>query len=411
MKIERAVFDFHGTGRGMIARAQRLAEVRAALKRSRVTALVGPRQAGKTTLARQIVPADSPAYFDLEDPTSLARLAEPMSALAPLRGIVVIDEIQRRPELFPILRVLVDRRPLRARFLILGSAGPDLLRQSTETLAGRIETVILSGFGTDELGADTATLHRLWRRGGFPPAYLARSERASYVWRQQFIQTYLERDLPQFGITIPAPTLLRFWTMLAHYHGGIWNAAEAARSLGVTEPTARRYLNILTGLFMVRQLRPWHENLNKRQVKSPKVYLRDSGLLHALLGLAAEREVLSHPKAGASWEGFVIEETLRAVRPEAAYFWATHTGAELDLLLFVRGHRYGVEVKFQDAPRLTPSMRIALEDLGLRHLTVLYPGERRYSLERRVDVVPLAELARRGADALIAGSRPRRQGT
>ena len=390
----------------MIERSRRLAELRAALKRSRVTALVGPRQAGKTTLARQIVPPDSPAYFDLEDPTSLARLAEPMTALAPLRGVVVIDEIQRRPDLFPILRVLADRHPTRARFLILGSASPDLLRQSSETLAGRIETIILSGFGTAELGAAPATLQRLWRRGGFPPAYLARSERASYVWRQQVIQTYVERDLPQLGIRIPAPTLLRFWTILAHYHGGIWNAAEAARSLGVTEPTARRYLDILTGLFMVRQLRPWHQNLKKRQVKSPKVYLRDSGLLHALLGLASEREVLSHPKAGASWEGFAIEEALRTVRSEAAYFWATHTGAELDLLLFVRGRRYGVEVKFQDAPRLTPSMRIALEDLGLRRLTVLYPGDRRYQLERRVDVVPLAELATRGANAVIAGSGP-----
>ncbi len=395
----------------MIERSRRLAELRAALKRSRVTALVGPRQAGKTTLARQIVPPDSPAYFDLEDPTSLARLAEPMTALAPLRGVVVIDEVQRRPDLFPILRVLADRRPLRARFLILGSAGPDLLRQSSETLAGRIETVTLSGFGTEELGADPATVRRLWRRGGFPPAYLARSERESYVWRQQFIRTYLERDLPQLGITIPAPTLLRFWTMLAHYHGGIWNAAEAARSLGVSEPTARRYLDLLTGLFMVRQLKPWHENLKKRQVKAPKVYLRDSGLLHTLLGLATEREVLSHPKAGASWEGFAVEEVLRTVRSEAAYFWATHTGAELDLLLFVRGRRYGVEVKFQDAPRLTPSMRIALEDLGLRRLSVLYPGDRRYSLDRQVDVVPLAELATRGADALIAGSRTRRQGT
>ncbi len=394
----------------MIGRPQWLAEIRAALKRSQVTALVGPRQAGKTTLARQIVPPDSPAYFDLEDPTSLARLAEPMTALAPLRGVVVIDEIQRRPDLFPILRVMADRRPLPARFLILGSANPDLLRQSSETLAGRIETVTLSGFGADELGGDAATLRRLWRRGGFPPAYLARSERASYVWRQQFIQTYLERDLPQLGITIPAAALLRFWTMLAHYHGGIWNAAEAARSLGVTEPTARRYLDLLTGLFMVRQLRPWHENLKKRQVKSPKVYLRDSGLLHALLGLASERELLSHPKVGASWEGFAIEETLRAVRPEAAHFWATHTGAELDLLLFVRGRRYGVEVKFQDAPRLTPSMRIALEDLGLRRLTVLYPGDRRYELERRVAVVPLAGLAR-GADAVIAGSLPRRRRT
>jgi len=215
----------------------------------------------------------------------------------------------------------------------------------------------------------------------------------SFVWRQQFIHTYLERDLPQLGISIPAATLLRFWTMLAHYHGGIWNAAEAARSLGVTEPTARRYVDLLAGLFMVRQLQPWHENLTKRQVKAPKVYVRDSGLLHALLGLASEREIAFHPKVGASWEGYAIEETLRMVRPEAAYFWATHTGAELDLLLLKRGRRYGVEVKFQDAPRLTASMRIALTDLRLEHLTVLYPGDLRYDLDRRVAVVPLAQLA------------------
>jgi predicted AAA+ superfamily ATPase len=375
----------------MVERPRWLAEIRAALGRSRVTALIGPRQAGKTTLAREIVPLDSPAYFDLEDPRSLARLAEPMTALAPLRGVVVIDEIQRRPDLFPILRVLADRRPLRARFLILGSASPDLLRQSSETLAGRVETVVLTGFGLDELGP--GAFGRLWRRGGFPPAYLARSEQASYIWRRQFIHTCLERDLPQLGITIPAATLNRFWTMLAHYHGGIWNAAEAARSLGVSEPTARRYLDLLSGLFMVRPLHPWHENLKKRQVKAPKVYLRDSGLLHALLGLAGEREIQSHPKVGASWEGFAIEETLKLVRPDAAYFWATHTGAELDLLLVKRGHRYGVEVKFQDAPRLTPSMRIALSDLRLERLTVLYPGDLRDALGPRVVVVPLAELA------------------
>lgn len=375
----------------MIQRRRWLAEIRAALKRSRVTALVGPRQAGKTTLARQIVAPDSPAYFDLEDPRSLARLVEPMMTLAPLKGIVVIDEVQRRPDLFPVLWVLADRRPLAARFLVLGSASPDLLRQSSETLAGRLETIVLGGFGLDELGANH--LQKLWRRGGFPPAYLARSESASFGWRQQFIQTYLERDLPQLGITIPAATLRRFWTMLAHYHGGIWNAAEAARSLGVSEPTARRYLDLLSGLFMVRPLQPWHENLKKRQVKAPKVYLRDSGLLHALLGLASDREILSHPKAGSSWEGFAIEEVLRIARPDAAYFWATHTGAELDLLLLKRGRRYGVEVKFQDAPRLTASMRIALEDLRLDHLTVFYPGDQHYALGPRVTVVPLAELA------------------
>jgi hypothetical protein len=262
---------------------------------------------------------------------------------------------------------------------------------SSAGLAGRLETVALTGFGLDELGRNA--LGRHWRRGGFPPAYLARSERASYVWREQFVQTFLERELPQLGVTIPAPTLFRFWTILAHYHGGIWNAAEAARSLGVTEPTARRYLDLFAGLFMVRQLQPWHENLKKRQVKAPKVYLRDSGLLHALLGLGTEREILSHPKAGASWEGYAIEETLQVVRPESAWFWATHTGAELDLMLIKGGRRYGVEAKYQDAPRLTPSMRIALADLRLQHLVVLYPGDLRYSLGRRVTVVPLAELA------------------
>jgi hypothetical protein len=385
----------------MIERDRWLSEVRAALKRSRVVALLGPRQVGKTTLARQIVPADSNRYFDLENPVSLARLDEPMTALAPMRGTVVIDEVQRRPDLFPVLRVLADRRPLPARFLLLGSASPDLLRQSSESLAGRIETITLDGFSLEELG--DGTLRRLWRRGGFPPSYLARSERSSFLWRREFIRTYLERDLPQLGVTVPAATLLRFWTMLAHYHGGIWNAAEAARSLGVSEPTARRYLDLLAGFYLVRQLQPWHENLKKRQVKAPKIYLRDSGLLHALLGLGSESEIQSHPKLGASWEGFALQQTLHAVRPEAAYFWGTHSGAELDLLLMVRGKRYGVELKSQDAPRLTPSMRTALDDLGLEHLTVLYPGETRYDLERRVTVAPLGELATRGAAAVIPG--------
>lgn len=375
----------------MIQRRRRTAELRAALKRARVTALVGPRQAGKTTLARAIVPAGSAAYFDLEDPRALARLAEPMTALAPLRGLVVIDEIQRRPDLFPILRVLADRRPLPARFLILGSASPELLKQSSETLAGRLELVTLTGLALDEVGP--AALERRWRRGGYPPAYLARTEQASQVWRQQLVQTFLERDLPRLGIAVPAPTMQRFWTMLAHYHGGVWNAAEVARSLGVTEPTARRYLDLLSGLFMVRQLQPWHANLGKRQVKAPKVYVRDSGLLHTLLGLTQQRDLLSHPKAGASWEGFAIEETIERVRPDAAHFWGTHTGAELDLLLLKGGRRYGVEVKFQDAPRATPSMRIALVDLRLHHLTVLYPGDQRYALDRHITVVPLAHLA------------------
>lgn len=356
-----------------------------------MVALIGPRQSGKTTLAREIVPPRSSNYFDLEDPTSLARLEEPMTALAPLRGTVVIDEVQRRPDLFPALRVLADRRPLTARFLILGSASPALLRQSSESLAGRLETIVLTGFTVSEVGATALSRH--WRRGSFPRSFLARSEADSSRWRQQFIQAYLERDLPQLGINVSAVTMLRFWTMLAHYHGNVWNAAEPARSLGVSQPTVRHYLDLLTDLFIVRQLAPWHENLQKRQVKSPKVYVRDSGLLHQLLGIRTERDLLSHPKSGASWEGYAIEETIRLAGPSEAYFWATHTGAELDLLIFRRGRRYGIEAKRQDAPRITPSMRTALADLRLAHLTVLYPGARRYSLHDRITVVPLSELA------------------
>ncbi len=386
----------------MIARPQALFQVRRALRRSRVVALIGPRQCGKTTLARLILPAASPNYFDLEDPASLARLTEPMTALAKLRGVVVIDEIQRHPELFPVLRVLADRTPLPARFLVLGSASPDLLRQSSESLAGRLETISLSGFSLGEVGVKA--LERHWLRGGFPLAFLARSQGDSLTWRRQFIQTCLERDLPRLGVTLPAPALLRFWTMLAHYHGQTWKAAEPARSLGVTEPTVRRYLDLLTGLFMVRQLPPWHENLRKRQVKAPKIYLRDSGLLHQLLGIRTEPELLAHPKCGASWEGYAIEETLKRIQPDEAYFWATHNGAELDLLLFTNGRRLGVEMKRADAPTLTPSMRIALADLKLDHLAVLYPGEKPYALADRVTVVPFTALA---GDRLTALFPPR----
>jgi len=386
----------------MLARPAWLKAVRTALRHSPVVALVGPRQSGKTTLARTLLAPDAPGYFDLENPLSLRRLDQPMTALESLRGLVVIDEIQRRPELFPVLRVLADRRPIRARFLILGSAAPELLRQSSETLAGRLTVLPLTGFDLQEVGAEA--LDRHWRRGGFPASFLASSETASHVWRQQFVQTYLERDLPSLGLRIPAPSLLRFWTMLAHYHGGLWNAAEAARSLGTSEPTARRYLDLLESLYLVRQLTPWHANIRKRQVKAPKVYVRDSGLLHALLGLATERDLLVHPKVGASWEGYAIEETLRCVQPDAAHFWATHNDAELDLLLLVRGRRYGVELKRQDAPGLTPSMRAALHDLDLQHLTVLYPGKSTYRLGPRVTVAPLALLPKAGAAHVLRSS-------
>ena len=374
----------------MIQRPAVTSSIRTALERSRVVALVGPRQAGKTTLARQFVPPDSLNYFDLEDPISLVRLEQPMIALRDLTGLVVIDEIQRKPELFPILRVLADRDPLAARFLILGSASLDLGHASAESLAGRVETLALSGFSLTEVGIDAHAQH--WLRGGFPLAFLADNLADSLAWRKNFIQSFLERDLAQWGIQVPASTMLRFWTMLAHYHGQVWNAAEPARSLGVSQPTIRRYLDILEGVFMVRVLQPWHANLKKRQVRSPKVYFRDSGILHSLLGIRSEVELFGHPKMGASWEGYVIEELLKALAPDEVYFWATHNGAELDLLILKDGHRIGIECKRVDAPRLTPAMRIAQENLNLDHLVVIYPGDRPYPLAEGVVVMPLAWL-------------------
>ena len=376
---------------GMLSRDSIQSRIRGALKRSRVVALVGPRQSGKTTLARKFVKADAVNYFDLEDPTALARLAEPMTALSPLKGTVVIDEIQRRPELFPVLRVLADRNPLTARFLVLGSASPALLRQSSESLAGRLEVIDIAGLTLAEIGAENSEKH--WRRGGFPRSVLARSESDSLVWRQEFIRTMVERDLPQLGIAVAPAAMRRFWSMLAHYHGQIWSAADPARALGVSEPTVRRYLDLLTGAYLARQLPPWYENLGKRQVKAPKAYVRDCGLLHALLGIASPKALLEHPKCGASWEGYVIEEVLTALNAREAYFWATHQGAELDLLLFRGGKRIGIEIKRADAPSLTKSMQIALADLKLDRLLVIYPGDRAYSLGDRVDVMPLTAIA------------------
>lgn len=376
----------------MIDRQADLALVRTALKRSRIVALLGPRQCGKTTLARQFVAPDSRNYFDLEDSQNLARLSEPDLALRPLKKLVVIDEIQRRPGLFPLLRVLADRSPLPARFLILGSASPDLLRQSSETLAGRIETIPLEGFRLSDLGASAQGRH--WLRGGFPRAYTPRREADSLAWRRQFLQTFLERDIPQLGVSIPAVALRRFWNMVAHYHGQIWNAAELARALAVNETTVRRYLDLMAGVFMVRLLPPWFENLGKRQVKAPKVYVRDTGLLHALLGISNQRDLENHPKVGASWEGYAVEEVLKALRPDETYYWATHNGAEIDLILFKDGRRCGIECKRADAPTITPSMRTALTDLRLDHLFVLYPGDKAYALANKVEVVPLAKFVK-----------------
>jgi predicted AAA+ superfamily ATPase len=377
----------------MIARPSILAMLQGALRRSPVVVLTGARQSGKTTLARQLLPPESVNYFDLEDPASLARLDEPMIALRPLEGLVVIDEVQRRPDLFPLLRVLADRHPLPAHFLILGSASGDLLRQTSESLAGRAERIVIDGFSLDEVGA--SALPTLWRRGRFPRSFLASTEEDSLLWRNQFILSLLERDFPQWGVRVPAVALRRFWTIVAHYHAQTWNAAAAARALGVSQSTVRDYLDILSDAYMVRQLQPWHANLSKRQVKSPKVYLRDSGLLHSLLGISTEKALLTHPAVGASWEGFAIEQILAAEPHDAAYFWATHQGAEIDLLLMRQGRLLGVECKRTDTPRVTPSVRIALEDLRLDRVAIVYPGEQRFPLGEKVEAVPLQELATR----------------
>ena len=382
----------------MIERTALHQVIQNALERSRVVVLIGPRQCGKTTIARQFVPPTSINYFDLEDPFSLVRLDQPMSTLRDLSGLVVIDEVQRRPDIFPVLRVLADRDPLPARFLILGSASPALLRQSSESLAGRITIISMSGFSLEEVGAEAQNQH--WRRGGFPIAFLAPNEEQSLEWRKDFVRTFLERDIPQFGFTIPSTSLFRFWSLLAHYHGQIWNAAEAARALEVSQNTVHHYMDLLQDLFMVRQLQPWYANISKRQVKSPKVYIRDTGLLHYLLGIRTEQELFLHPRNGASWEGYVIEELIKATLPDETYFWGTHSGAELDLLLLKDGKRIGVECKRMDAPRLTPSMHIAMEDLQLDRLLVIYPGPHSYPLANDIKTVPLKNLAEKPGSLL-----------
>ena len=352
--------------------------------------LVGPRQVGKTTLARTFLPVGTPNYFDLEDPAVAEQFRAPMTVLDSLRGLVVIDEVQHAPQLFKTLRVLMDRDDNPARFLLLGSASPASLRQSGESLAGRVAVIEVGGFTLDETGS--TDIQRLWLRGGSPLSFLAEDEYRSVQWREQFVRQVLERDLPLLGFNTSPVAIRRFWTMLAHYHGQTWNAAEPARSLGVNESTVRRYLDWLTQAYMVRQLQPWHENIGKRQVKAPKIYFHDSGLLHVLLGIRDEHALLTHPKSGASWEGFVLEQVLRIIRPDEAFFWATHAGAELDLLTIKYGRKVGFEFKRTDAPRLTPSMRIAMDDLHLDRLLVLYPGRRRYPLAEGIDAVPAATI-------------------
>jgi predicted AAA+ superfamily ATPase len=375
--------------RGMLNRPQLLARLRAGLRTSPAVALLGPRQCGKTTLARQLADIPKSTYFDLENPVDLARLSEPVTALEHLRGLIVIDEVQRHPDLFPILRVLLDRKPIRARFLILGSASPDLLRQSSETLAGRIAIVEMAGFTLEEL--NRPDLNRLWLRGGFPRSFLARTEAASSAWREDFIRMFLERDLAQLGVRVPSGTMRRFWTMTAHYSGGIWNSSEIGRSLGEAHTTVKRHLDALSGALVVRVLEPWFENVGKRLVKSPKVYIRDSGLLHTLLGIGDRRQLDGHPVVGGSWEGFIIEQLLTQLPKARAYYWRTQAGAELDLLLFLKGQRIGIEIKRADAPKMTPSMGSALEDLELHRLLVVYPGSVRYTLHPKVEVMSLSQ--------------------
>ncbi len=381
----------------MLTRSYYLQRLETTIRRSPITALLGPRQSGKTTLARMLAEGKSATFFDLESLPDQRRLQNPQLVLGNLQGLVILDEIQQMPELFSTLRVLADRPEEKARgdqprrFVILGSASPQLIRHASESLAGRVEFIELSVFNLSETGA--ASRERLWLRGGFPRAFLADSEDDSLAWREGFIRTFLERDLPQLGINIPVTAMRRFWTMLAHYHGQTWNASELSRAMSLSDKTVRSYLDILSGAFMVRQLQPWFENTGKRQVRAPKIYLRDSGLLHSLLNIPDTHTLLGHPKVGASWEGYAIEQALSILRPAEAYFWATHSAAELDLLFFMNGKRYGIEVKFSEAPEVTHSMYTALQDLGLEHLWVIYPGEQNYPVHERITVWSLQNVS------------------
>ncbi len=370
--------------------ANYMAQIETALRRSPVTALLGPRQCGKTTLARLFGDRLAATYFDLESERDVRRLANPELVLGELRGLVVLDEIQRLPALFNALRVLVDRPDADTRFLILGSASPHLARGVSESLAGRVEFIELAGFDLSETGVEH--WRRLWLRGGSPRSYLAESDADSMAWRDGFLRTFLERDIPQLGIATPAAAMRRFWTMLAHLHGQTWNATELGRAMSATDKTMRRHLDLLTGTFMVRQLQPWFQNVAKRQVKAPKVYVRDLGILHALLDVPNEAALLSHPKVGASWEGFVIEQVLRALRPANAWFWAAHGGGEVDLLVTIEGHRIGFEVEFNEAPTVTRAMHNVVDTLQLEHLFVVCPTPHAYPVAERISVLPVTQV-------------------
>ncbi|MCP5007190.1 MAG: ATP-binding protein [Planctomycetes bacterium] len=375
-------------------RTREIKSIKEHLRNNPVVALLGPRQCGKTTLAHQFsnkIASSSILFFDCEDHRDLAKLDNPMMALEAHKGIVIIDEIQRRPELFPTLRVLVDRYPEK-RFLILGSASRDTIAQSSETLAGRISFIELGGFGLHDI--KNRDYKKLWIRGSFPRSFLARSERQSVMWREDFVRTFLERDIPNLGFSIPPQMMRRFWMMLSHYHGQIFNASELGKSLGISDTTVKRYLDILSGTFVVRQLQPWFYNTKKRLVKRPKIFFRDSGLLHTLMAINNEGELNNHPKLGASWEGFALEQVLTQLnlREEESFFWGVHTGAELDLVFQRKGRLWGVEVKYSEAPTVTRAMKSALSELDLKHMWVIYPGKDTYSMDKKITAVGIQNL-------------------
>ena len=374
----------------MLKRDAYLNQMARAIARSPVTAILGPRQCGKTTLARAYAENSGAAYFDLESEPDRRRLVNPELVLGSIGGLVVLDEIQRMPSLFAALRVLVDRPETRSQFLVLGSASPGLVKGVSESLAGRVEFIDLSGFDLSEVG--DSEWRRLWLRGGFPCSYLANSEEDSLAWRDGFIRTFLEQDIPQLGVSTPADLMRRFWTMLAHWHGQTWNASEFGRALSLSDKTLRGYLDLLTGTYMVRQLQPWFENIAKRQVKAPKVYLGDTGLLHSLLNLTDEGTLLSHPRVGASWEGFVVEQILRVLRPSVAWFWAAHGGGELDLLIVEQGRRIGFEVKFSEAPKISRATHSIIETLSLSRLFVVCPTREGYPVSDKIQILSVGDI-------------------
>lgn len=378
----------------LIKRSDLTAKLNSAVRRSRIVALLGPRQCGKTTLAKSFLKSydRKTVYYDLESSEDSALLKNPQTVLGTGKGLVVIDEIQRQPDLFPVLRVLADRKPLPAKFLILGSVSPELIRKSSESLAGRIQFIEMNGFSLEEVGETKRDV--LWLRGGMPESFLSRSMHDSQVWRENFIRTFVERDVPQMGFQFPSTSVRRFWQMIAHVHGQIWNGSEIGVSLGVAHTTARRYLDLLTGAYILRQLQPWYENAGKRLVKSPKIYFRDSGLLHQFLKISSMRDLLAHPKLGFSWEGFAMEQVLTRFGEQDSFFWATHAGAELDLVFMRRGKRWGFEFKFTESPEITKSMRIAIHDLKLERLRIIYPGEKSVQLDKKIELVGLNHFNR-----------------